>query len=196
LNLISSFIKASSLFSGYNCPVVKATSTTEKHTAASQGLGRLLCRSPLPILSSQKSICSFLLQYRQRGGQTGRGVKMTKAEIITRVNEKVVISRRDAAKVVDATFNIIKSCLERGEKVKISGFGNFVVNARRPRKGCNPQTGAEMIIVGRKVLTFKASRIVKKSLNTVSSGNSDASPPHPLQHSELTVVLPPPLPER
>ena len=53
----------------------------------------------------------------------------------------------------------------KGEKVKISGFGNFVVNAKRPRKGRNPQTGEEIVISGRKVLTFKASQVLKKTMN-------------------------------
>lgn len=102
---------------------------------------------------------------------------MTKAEIITRIYEKVGFAKKDATDVVEATFDIIKGCLERGEKVKISGFGNFVVNTKRPRKGRNPQTGDEIIIVGRKVLTFKASQILKKSLNTMSSSSSSMSPP-------------------
>jgi integration host factor subunit alpha len=101
---------------------------------------------------------------------------MTKAEIITRIYEKVGFSKKDATDVVEATFDIIKGCLEHGEKVKISGFGNFVVNTKRPRKGRNPQTGDEIIIVGRKVLTFKASQIMKKSLNSMSSNNSAPSP--------------------
>lgn len=94
---------------------------------------------------------------------------MTKADIIARIYEKVGFSKKEAADVVEAVFEIIKSCLEKGEKVKISGFGNLVVNSKRPRKGRNPQTGEEMIIVGRKVLTFKASQIFKKTLNTISS---------------------------
>jgi len=102
---------------------------------------------------------------------------MTKAEIITRINEKVGISKHDATDVVEATFDIIKGCLEGGANVKISGFGNFVVNTKRPRKGRNPQTGDEIIIAGRKVLTFKASQIMKKSLNTMSSANAAASSP-------------------
>lgn len=101
---------------------------------------------------------------------------MTKAEIIARIYEKVGFSKKDATDVVEATFDIIKSCLERGEKVKISGFGNFVVNAKRPRKGRNPQTGDEIIIVGRKVLTFKASQILKKSLNSMSPSQAPATP--------------------
>lgn len=94
---------------------------------------------------------------------------MTKANIIARIYEKVGFSKKEAADVVEAIFEIIKSCLEKGEKVKISGFGNLVVNSKRPRKGRNPQTGEEMIIVGRKVLTFKASQILKKTLNTILS---------------------------
>ncbi|MCZ6624565.1 MAG: integration host factor subunit alpha [Deltaproteobacteria bacterium] len=94
---------------------------------------------------------------------------MTKADIIARIYEKVGFSKKEAADVVEAIFEIIKSCLEKGEKVKISGFGNLVVNSKRPRKGRNPQTGEEMIIVGRKVLTFKASQILKKTLNTILS---------------------------
>ena len=54
---------------------------------------------------------------------------------------------------------------EHGEKVKISGFGNFVVNQKRPRKGRNPQTGDEITISGRRVLTFKSSQVLKKSMN-------------------------------
>jgi len=102
---------------------------------------------------------------------------MTKAEIIARIYEKVGFSKKDATDVVEATFDIIKGCLERGEKVKISGFGNFVVNTKRTRTGRNPQTGDEIIIVGRKVLTFKASQILKKSLNTMSSPSSSMSSP-------------------
>ena len=94
---------------------------------------------------------------------------MTKAEIISRIYEKVGFSKKEATDVVEATFEVIKSTLENGEKVKISGFGNFVDNTKRPRKGRNPQTGDEIIIVGRKVLTFKPSQILKKSLNNISS---------------------------
>jgi integration host factor subunit alpha len=102
---------------------------------------------------------------------------MTKAEIIARIYEKVGFAKKDATDVVEATFDIIKGCLERGEKVKISGFGNFVVNTKHPRKGRNPQTGDEIVIVGRKVLTFKASQILKKSLNSMSSAPSSMSSP-------------------
>jgi integration host factor subunit alpha len=102
---------------------------------------------------------------------------MTKADIISRIYEKIGFSKKDATDVVEATFDIIKVCLEKGEKVKVSGFGNFVVNTKRPRKGRNPQTGDEIIIVGRKVLTFKASQILKKSLNSMAPSSSSVSSP-------------------
>ncbi len=93
---------------------------------------------------------------------------MTKAEIIAQIYEKVGFSKKEATDVVEATFEIIKDFLEKGEKVKISGFGNFVVNQKRPRKGRNPQTGSEIIIEGRRVLTFQTSQTLKKGLNSAS----------------------------
>jgi len=94
---------------------------------------------------------------------------VTKAEIIARINGKVGFSKNHAADVLEATFEIIKSCLEKGENVKISGFGNFVVRGKNPRRGRNPKTGEEIIIKGRRVLTFKASPILKETIKKTSS---------------------------
>ncbi len=93
---------------------------------------------------------------------------MTKAEIIARIDEKVGFSNKQATNVVEATFEIIKSCLEKGENVKISGFGRFVVRSKSPRLARNPKTGEEIIIKGRRVLTFKASPILKETTNKTS----------------------------
>ena len=90
---------------------------------------------------------------------------MTKADIVERIYEKVGFSKKEATDVVEAIFGIIKDRLEVAEKVKISGFGNFVVNEKRPRKGRNPQTGDEIIISGRRVLSFKPSQVLKKTIN-------------------------------
>jgi integration host factor subunit alpha len=90
---------------------------------------------------------------------------MTKGDIVERIYERVGFSKKEASDVVESIFELIKSRLERGEKVKISGFGNFVVHHKRPRKGRNPQTGDEIVITERKVLTFKASPVLKKSMN-------------------------------
>jgi len=94
---------------------------------------------------------------------------MTKAEIIARIDEKVGFSKNQATDVVEATFEIIKSCLEKGGNVKISGFGRFVVRGKNPRRGRSPKTGEEIIIKGRRVLTFKASPILKETINKTSS---------------------------
>ena len=90
---------------------------------------------------------------------------LTKADIVERIHEKVGFSKKEASEVVDSIFEVIKHQLEGGKKVKVSGFGNFVVNEKRPRKGRNPQTGDEIVISGRRVLTFKASQVLKKTMN-------------------------------
>lgn len=90
---------------------------------------------------------------------------MTKADIVERIYEKVGFSKKEATDVVESVFGIMKTHLEGGEKVKISGFGNFVINEKRPRKGRNPQTGETIVISGRRVLSFKSSPVLKKSLN-------------------------------
>ncbi len=90
---------------------------------------------------------------------------MTKADIVERIYERVGFSKKEAAEVVESIFEVIKARLEAGEKVKISGFGNFVINEKRPRKGRNPQTGEEIIISGRRVLSFKPSQVLKRTIN-------------------------------
>ena len=90
---------------------------------------------------------------------------MTKADIVERIYEKVGFSKKEATEVVESIFELVKRRLEQGEKVKISGFGNFTVKEKRPRKGQNPQTGEEIVISGRRVLTFKASQVLKKTMN-------------------------------
>ncbi len=94
---------------------------------------------------------------------------MTKAEIIARIYEKVGFSKNQATDDVEATFEIIKSCLEKGENVKITGLGGFVVRRKNPRRGRNPKTSGEIIIKGRRVLTFKAGPILKETINKTSS---------------------------
>jgi len=92
-------------------------------------------------------------------------VALTKADIVERIHDKVGYSKKEAGEVVDSIFELIKHHLEKGQKVKVSGFGNFVVHEKRPRKGRNPQTGEAITIRGRRVLGFKASPTLKKSMN-------------------------------
>jgi len=90
---------------------------------------------------------------------------MTKIDIIQNVSNKLGISKNDSTRIVESALEIIKEQLSKGDTVKISGFGNFVVKKKNARRGRNPQTGSEMEICARKVLTFKCSNILKKSLN-------------------------------
>jgi integration host factor subunit alpha len=92
-------------------------------------------------------------------------MSITKAELVSIVCEKCSFSRQESVQIVDQVFQILKETLEKGEKVKISGFGNFVTREKRPRNGRNPQTGEEMTISGRRVLTFKPSAVLRKAVN-------------------------------
>lgn len=91
---------------------------------------------------------------------------MTKADIIENTYEKVGISKKETAKVVQSIFDIIKETLEGGENVKVSGFGNFMVRQKKTRRGRNPQTGEEIEISARKVITFKPSNVLKDLINS------------------------------
>ncbi len=90
---------------------------------------------------------------------------MTKAEIVEQIYERVGFSKKEAAELVEKVFEIMKETLAEGEKVKISGFGNFVVREKNARKGRNPQTGQEILLDARRVLTFKPSLVLKNVLN-------------------------------
>ncbi|MBI4238157.1 MAG: integration host factor subunit alpha [Deltaproteobacteria bacterium] len=90
---------------------------------------------------------------------------MTKAEIIEQIYEKVGFSKKESAEIVELVFDMMKETLERGEKIKISGFGNFLVRQKRSRVGRNPQTGDAIEISARRVLTFRPSQVLKQALN-------------------------------
>ncbi|RLA82009.1 MAG: integration host factor subunit alpha [Deltaproteobacteria bacterium] len=93
---------------------------------------------------------------------------MTKADLVESVYERVGFSKKEAARMVDMVFELMKEALEKGEMVKISGFGNFKVREKRARKGRNPQTGEVIEIAPRRVLTFRPSQTLKKLLNSSS----------------------------
>jgi len=90
---------------------------------------------------------------------------LTKIDVIQNVTDKLGLSKRDSTRIVESVFELMKEQLSKGEAVKISGFGNFVVKSKNARRGRNPQTGVEMEICARKVLTFKCSNVLKKTLN-------------------------------
>ncbi len=90
---------------------------------------------------------------------------MTKVDIVENVYEKVGFSKKEVTKIVETIFDIIKENLEKEDKIKISGFGNFVVRKKRARRGRNPQTGDDIQISSRRILTFKPSQVLRAALN-------------------------------
>ncbi|MCK4503602.1 MAG: integration host factor subunit alpha [Desulfuromonadales bacterium] len=90
---------------------------------------------------------------------------MTKADLIESVYLTTGFSKKESAAIVEMVFDLMKTTLENGEKIKIAGFGNFVVNEKAARRGRNPQTGDEIEISARKILTFKPSQVLKSLLN-------------------------------
>jgi integration host factor subunit alpha len=90
---------------------------------------------------------------------------MTKADLIEIIYEKIGLSKKESSQIIELVFEIIRTSLENGEKIKISGFGNFNIRQKKVRRGRNPQTGEEIEISARNVLTFKASPVLKKILN-------------------------------
>jgi integration host factor subunit alpha len=97
--------------------------------------------------------------------QERRRLAMTKVDIVEGIYEKVGFSKKEVAKIVEYIFDIIKDTLIKEDKIKVSGFGNFVVRKKRPRRGRNPQTGTDIEITARRILTFKPSQVLKGGLN-------------------------------
>jgi integration host factor subunit alpha len=90
---------------------------------------------------------------------------MTKADLIESVYLKTGFSKKESAEIVEKVFDLMKNTLEDGDKIKIAGFGNFVVKDKATRRGRNPQTGDEIEISSRRILTFKPSQVLKSAIN-------------------------------
>jgi DNA-binding protein HU-beta len=89
---------------------------------------------------------------------------MNKAELITAVAEKTGFSKKDAEKVVNATFDTITETLETGEKVQLVGFGVYEVKERGVRVGRNPKTKEVIEIPASRVPSFKAGKALKEAV--------------------------------
>lgn len=89
---------------------------------------------------------------------------LTKAELTEFIFTKVGLSKREAKEMVDAFFTEISSALEKGEEVKLSGFGNFLTRDKSSRPGRNPKTGEPIPISARRVVTFHASQKLKSAV--------------------------------
>ncbi|HWV51309.1 integration host factor subunit alpha [Pseudorhodoplanes sp.] len=90
---------------------------------------------------------------------------VTRADLCEAVYQKVGLSRTESATLVEQVLKEITDCLERGETVKLSSFGSFVVRKKGQRVGRNPKTGKEVPISPRRVMVFKPSAILKQKIN-------------------------------
>ena len=89
---------------------------------------------------------------------------LTKAELADLLFEQVGLNKREAKDMVEGFFEEIRTALERGDSVKLSGFGNFQLRDKPQRPGRNPKTGEEVPISPRRVMTFKASNVLKNRI--------------------------------
>ena len=89
---------------------------------------------------------------------------VTKADLANTLYEQLGLNKREAKELVELFFEKIREALERGESVKLSGFGGFSVLDKRSRPGRNPKTGEEVAVSPRRVVTYKASQKVKTKI--------------------------------
>jgi len=90
---------------------------------------------------------------------------LTKADLVQKVYQLHELTKIQATDAVETFLNISKECLERGDDLLVSGFGKFNVKDKTARRGRNPQTGDELILDSRKVVTFKPSGILRERIN-------------------------------
>ena len=91
---------------------------------------------------------------------------MTKSEIIDLLFEKTGLTKKECASAMESTIDIIKSELENGNDVKISGFGKWNIRSKKERNGRNLKTGEAVKISARKVVSFKPSAVLRGTVNT------------------------------
>jgi integration host factor subunit alpha len=90
---------------------------------------------------------------------------LTKADIIDKIYTSTEHSKARSSELIEALLEIIKQTLEQGEDILITGFGKFYVKTKNSRRGRNPQTGTELTLDARRVVTFKCSGKLRDKLN-------------------------------
>lgn len=90
---------------------------------------------------------------------------LTKAQLVESIHNNIGLTKNKSSEIVETCLEIIKSELESGEDVLISGFGKFCVREKKERKGRNPATGDAMMLAPRRVVTFKCSGKLKDMIN-------------------------------
>src|SRR5205807_8639854 len=111
---------------------------------------------------------------RRRAPLTGTPMTLTKAELADLLFEQLGLNKREAKDMVEHFFEEIRIALERGDAVKLSGFGNFQLREKPQRPGRNPKTGEEIPITARRVVTFHASQKLKAMVEAANHGRAQA----------------------
>ena len=89
---------------------------------------------------------------------------LTRADLAESINRKMGFSRAESLDMVEAILEHMCGALKKGENVKISGFGSFVLRDKKERVGRNPKTGVEVPITPRRVMTFRASQLLRERI--------------------------------
>ncbi|MHB8285695.1 MAG: integration host factor subunit alpha [Caulobacteraceae bacterium] len=105
-----------------------------------------------------------------------RGETLTRADLAEAVHQEVGLTRQDCAGLVERTLDLIAEALQAGEAVKLSGFGVFQVREKRARMGRNPKTGEPAAIDPRRVISFRASQVMKSRIETAHRNAEAAAP--------------------
>jgi integration host factor subunit alpha len=94
-----------------------------------------------------------------------KGQTVTRADLCESVHEEVGLTRQDCSELVERVLELVALALERGDQVKLSGFGVFQVRAKNARMGRNPKTGEPAEIEPRRVIGFRASQVMKARID-------------------------------
>ena len=94
-------------------------------------------------------------------------MSLTKEKIINDIYNNVGLSKTQSRIVVESLFDIMKSTLEKGEDLLVSGFGKFVVKEKAARRGRNPQTTEDLHLRARRVVVFKTSGVLRRKINEI-----------------------------
>ena len=118
---------------------------------------------------------SPLTSAKARRAGSAIGSTLTKAELAELLFERVGLNKREAKDMVDMFFEEIRFALQRGDTVKLSGFGNFQLRDKPQRPGRNPKTGEAIPITARRVVTFHASQKLKAIVEGEASEEREAA---------------------
>ena len=96
---------------------------------------------------------------------------LTKADIIDTIHHRLGLPKAKSIKLTETLLEIMKRAIANGEDVLITGFGKFCVNEKNERRGRNPQTGENVMLGSRRVVTFKCSGVLRETINGTGTGS-------------------------